>query len=77
MKNYYLTFLENTAANSIIYSIIDDDIKISTIFEQLQDQRKTFLAGWSLQQTTLESVFLKIAVEAEKKEGEGDDGESV
>jgi len=77
LKNYYLTFLENTAANSIIYSIIDDDIKISTIFEQLQDQRKTFLAGWSLQQTTLESVFLKIAVEAEKKEGEGDDGESV
>ena len=56
---------------------MDDNIKISTIFEHLQDQRKTFLAEWSLQQTTLESVFLKIALEAEKKEGEGEDGESV
>ena len=56
---------------------MDDNIKISTIFEHLQDQRKTFLAEWSLQQTTLESVFLKIALEAEKKEGEEKDDGSV
>ena len=77
LKNYSLTFLENADANTIIYSIIDDNIKISAIFEHLQDQRKTFLAEWSLQQTTLESVFLRIALEAEEKEGEGEDGESV
>ena len=75
-KNYSLKFLEH-AANAIIYSIMDDNIKISTIFEHLQDQRKTFLAEWSLQQTTLESVFLKIALEAEEKEGEGEDDGSV
>ena len=56
---------------------MDDNIKISTIFEYLQDQRKTFLAEWSLQQTTLESVFLKIALEAEENEGEGEDDGSV
>ena len=56
LKNYSLTFLENADANTIIYSIIDDNIKISAIFEHLQDQRKTFLAEW-VQQTTLESVF--------------------
>ena len=76
-KNYSLTFLDNAAANSITYSIMDDNIKISTIFEHLQNQRKTFLEEWSLQQTTLESVFLKIALEAEEKEGEGEDDGSV
>ena len=39
LKNYSLTFLENADANTIIYSIIDDNIKISAIFEHLQDQR--------------------------------------
>ena len=57
--------------DSIIYNIINDNIKISTIFEVLQDQRETLIEEWSLQQTTLESVFLKIAKKSEKQEREG------
>ena len=72
-------FFSITNLSKIGFSILwqSMSIVISTIFEYLQDQRKTFLAEWSLQQTTLESVFLKIALEAEKKEGEGEDDGSV
>ena len=38
------------------------------IFEALEDQRKTLIEEWSLQQTTLESVFLEIAKKSEKQE---------
>ena len=41
------------------------------IFEALQNQRKTLIEEWSLQQTTLESVFLEIAKKSEKQEREG------
>ena len=56
------------------------------IFEALQNQRKTLIEEWSLQQTTLESVFLEIAKKSEKlafeeekhdEEEEGHHDESV
>ena len=50
---------------SLVYSIKEGTVNISDTFKVMEAKRKEFVKEWALQQTSLESVFLRIAKAAE------------
>ena len=56
---------EEHAHGTIVYSIKEGTVNISDTFKVMEQKRKEFINEWALQQTSLESVFLRIAKAAE------------
>jgi len=50
---------------AIVYNITEGTVNISDTFKVMEQKRKEFVNEWALQQTSLESVFLRIAKAAE------------
>eukprot|EP00943_MAST-04B_sp_MAST-4B-sp1_P005121 g5121.t1 len=59
---------EEHAHGTIVYNIKEGTVNISDTFKVMEQKRKEFINEWSLQQTSLESVFLRIAKAAEAAE---------
>ena len=53
------------AHGAIVYSMKEGTVNISDTFKVMEAKRKEFVKEWALQQTSLESVFLRIAKAAE------------
>ena len=52
------------------YQVGRDNIKVSSVFDAMvkRDKNRSGIEDWGLRQTSLEEVFLKIAIQSEQEE---------
>lgn len=56
-------------AGSLSYQVRKSDLVVSTTFQHMEERPEGLFDDWSIQQTSLEEVFLRIAHAAETENG--------